>query len=173
MKTTIVGNGSIARALQGLDLGDKLFFASGVPDSGEVRESEYQREIVLLLSQDHKRHLVYFSSLSIFYKDSRYAQHKKQMETLIKVRFPRYTIMRLGNPVWSTNPVHLIPFLTQKLARGEEIQVQDVYRYPLELEEFIHWVKMIPDWSCEMNITGKMMLVRDIITKYVEPLAKK
>jgi len=173
MKTTIVGNGGIAQTLKGLDLGDKLFFASGVSNSAEERESEYQREIVLLLEQDPKRHIVYFSSLSMFYKKSRYTQHKRQMENLIKHRFPKYTIMRLGNPVWTSNPVHLVPFLKQKLARGEELDVQEVIRYPLEREEFLHWVRMIPDWSCEMNITGRMMLVRDIIKNYVEPLAQE
>ena len=47
----IIGNGNIARALKDIDRDDLLFFASGVSNSQEDRESEYKREMELLL--DH------------------------------------------------------------------------------------------------------------------------
>ena len=56
----IIGNGEIASILD--DKKDLLFFASGVSNSQEMRESEYQREIDLLLSQNHNAHIVYFGS---------------------------------------------------------------------------------------------------------------
>src|SRR3990167_1749987 len=99
----IVGNGDIARALEGTDK-DVLFFASGVSNSQETNEAEYQREKDLLLQQDRSRRLVYFGSLSIFYNDNRYAQHKREMEELIMQEFPKYTIVRLGNITWGTTP---------------------------------------------------------------------
>lgn len=162
----IIGKGTIGSVLK--DKEDRLFFASGVSNSQEKRESEYQREKGLLLSQDMSRHIVYFSTLSVFYVNTRYTRHKKEMEDLIKNNFKRYTIMRLGNPTWGSNPVNLIPFLRQKIKNNEPFEVQDVYRYPLELEDFLHWVDMIPDWSCEMNVTGAPMKVKDIIKKYIK-----
>lgn len=162
----IIGNGTIASVLK--DRKDRLYFASGVSNSQEKRESEYQREKDLLLSQDKLCHIVYFSTLAVFYANTRYTRHKKEMEDLVKNNFKRYTIMRLGNPTWGKNPVNLIPFLTKKIKNNEPFEVQDVYRYPLEPEDFLHWINIMPDWSCEMNITGVPMKVKDIIKKYIK-----
>jgi hypothetical protein len=156
-----IGHGDIASVLT--DHEDRLYFASGVSNSKEIRESEYLREATLLIDQDYFRHIVYFSSLSIFYSDSRYAKHKLMMEKLIKDRFPFYTIIRLGNITWGKNPNTIINYLKAH----KDAEVQDVYRYIVDKEEFLHWIDLIPDWSCEMNIPGKMMKVKDIIKEYV------
>jgi len=158
----IIGRGDVASVLK--DREDRLFFASGVSNSSETRESEYEREIALLMKQDKWRHIVYFSSLSIFYTDTRYAQHKRQMEKLVKKNFGHYTIIRLGNITWGVNPHTLINYM--KAHRDAEIK--DVYRYVVEKEEFLHWIDIIPEWSCEMNVPGRMMKVKDIIKTYVE-----
>lgn len=161
----IIGKGDIANALR--DREDRLYFASGVSNSRELRESEFQREIDLLMAQDKNRHLVYFSSLSVFYTDIRYAQHKKAMESLVKKEFPHYTLIRLGNIAWGNNPNTLINFFKNKKSKGEAFEVKDVYRFVIEKEDFLFWMEMIPDWNCEMNLPGQRMKVRDIIEKYV------
>ena len=157
----IIGNGDIASILPEQD--KFLFFASGVADSSELRESEYQREIDLLFEQDRNEHIVYFSTLSIFFKDTRYTKHKKMMETLIKENFKHYTIMRLGNPVWGKNKKHLINFFKDKISKGEEFPIYDEYRHVLSKEEFLYWVEIIPEWSCELNVVGNRMKVQDIV----------
>lgn len=163
----IIGNGDIAYALQELEEDNKIFFASGVSNSGETDEKQYDREVNLLRSQDWDKHLVYFSSLCVFYSDTRYAKHKRYMEGIVSSLFSRYTIVRLGNITFGTNPHTIINALREKKRKGEEIEVQDVYRYLVDKDEFLHWIKMIPTWSCEMNITGKRLLVKDIIKEYV------
>lgn len=164
---TIVGNGDIAAALKEVDRPDRIFFASGVSNSGEQRESEYQREKELLLSQKRSRYLVYMSSLCVFYSDTRYARHKRYMEELVKKTFPLYTIMRMGNISWGVNPTTLINFLRNKIKNDEPCEIQDVYRYVLDKDEFLHWIGMIPsDWSCEVNVPGKMMKVKDIVREF-------
>lgn len=160
----IVGDGDVASVLP--EKKDRLFFASGVSNSSETRESQYTREKNLLLKQDRKSHLVYFSTLSVLYGKSRYVQHKREMETLIKQEFPRHTIMRLGNITWGTNPHTLINFFRRQLKAGKPIKVQDTYRYIIDKDEFLHWIGMIPDWPCEMNITGRRMKVKDIVDEY-------
>lgn len=157
----IRGHGDIASVLT--DREDRLYFASGVSNSQETRESEYQREKDLLLRQDKWRHIVYFSSLSIFYTDTRYAQHKRQMEKLVKKFFGHHTIIRIGNITWGKNPHTLINYMKEH----KDAKVQDVYRYVVTKEEFLHWINLIPDWTCEMNIPGRMMKVKDIINEYV------
>lgn len=160
----IIGHGDIAKALK--DRTDRLYFASGVSNSQETRESEYKREVDLLLKQDKNQHIVYFSSLCIFYSDSRYARHKKHMESLIKT-FPHYTIVRLGNITWGKNPHTLINYFKEKLKRGEKLNIRNTYRYPVDKHEFLHWIDMIADWNCEMNITGQKLTVKQIVKKYV------
>jgi len=163
----IVGTGDIASVLTDRD--DRIYFAAGVSNSQETRESEYLREINLLLRQDISQHLVYFSSLCIFYSDSRYAKHKKVMEVLVQCRHEHYTILRLGNITWGDNPNTLINAISNKFKHHEPIEIRDVYRYVCDKDEFLHWIDLIPPWSCEMNIIGRRMKVRDIVKEYCYP----
>jgi len=156
----IVGSGDIASAI--IDREGLLFFASGVSNSQETRESEYQREKDLLLEQDRSKHLVYFGSLSIFYSEGRYAKHKKEVEDLVKENFERHTIMRLGNIVWGNNPHTIINYFRNRIKEGKSLEIQDTYRYIVDKEEFQYWIGMIPEWSCEMNVPGKRMSVVEI-----------
>jgi hypothetical protein len=157
----IVGHGDIASILT--DREDRLYFASGVSNSQETDEEEYQREKRLLMMQDKWRHIVYFSSLSIFYTNTRYARHKREMEKLVKKSFRHHTIIRIGNITWGKNPHTIINYLRAH----KDAEIKDVYRYIVKKDEFLHWIDLIPDWSCEMNIPGKMMKVVDIVKEYV------
>lgn len=167
MNKKIVGDGDIASALKELDRPDLLFFASGVSNSKEKRESEYQREKDLLLEQDRSLRLVYFGSLSIFYGKGRYVRHKKEMEELVISEFPKYCIIRLGNIDWGTNPNTLINALRNRVANNEPVEIRDVYRYIVSKDEFLHWISRIPDFNVEVNIPGRRMLVKDIFKEYV------
>ena len=163
----VIGRGGIAEALRGTDK-DLLFFASGVANSRENRESEYNREKELLLSQDKDRHLVYFSSLCTFFEpDTRYSRHKLEMENLVRDNFSRYAIVKIGNAGWGTNPHQLIPFIKEKLMKNEPFEVYDEYRHLVEKDEFLYWINLIPeDRSCEMCITGTRLKVAEIVEKY-------
>ena len=167
----IIGNGDLASVLKEVDNDKFLFFASGVSNSKETRLSEYEREEKLLkrllFSRDKPKHVVYFSSLCVFYSGTTYAQHKKDMESLVKENFDHYTIVRIGNITWGSNPHTLINFFKNKINQGESFEIQDVYRYIVDKDEFLHWIGMIPNWNCEMNIPGRRMLVKDVIDEYV------
>lgn len=162
----IVGSGDIAGVL--IDREDRLYFASGVSNSQETRRSEYEREKKLLMMQDRYRHIIYFSSLSVFYTDTLYAQHKLRMEGLIKKRFKHYTIIRLGNITWGTNPHTIINYMRARRKAGKALDIRAAYRYVIEREEFIHWISLIPDWPCEMNLTGTRLTIKQIVKKYVD-----
>lgn len=163
----IIGNGDIASVLTDND--DLLYFASGVSNSKETRGSEFRREKQLLFqtaSANIDKRIVYFGSLAIFYSDTPYARHKRQMEACVKL-FPRYTIVRLGNITWGTNPHTLINYMRQQKLEGKPLDIQDTFRYIIDLEEFLYWVNLIPDWNCEMNLTGHRMTIREIVNQYV------
>ena len=164
----IIGHGDIASVLT--DRGDRIYFASGVSNSRETRESEYEREIVLLGSfRDTSKRFVYFSSLCVFYSDTRYARHKMNMENLVRRWFSKYTIIRVGNITWGTNPHTLINFIRNQIKNRKQVIIQDVCRYIVTKEEFLYWIDMIPDWNCEMNITGRRMKVIDIVKEFCYP----
>jgi nucleoside-diphosphate-sugar epimerase len=160
----IIGHGDIASVLPERD--DFLFFASGVSNSQETNDFAFKRELDLLLKQDDFKRIVYFSSLAVFYADTPYTRHKRRMEKAVKA-FPRHNIIRIGNITWGTNPHTIINYFRDRVKNNEPIEVRDEYRYIVDKEEFLHWVSMIPDWNCEMNITGTRMSIKDIVNKYV------
>lgn len=169
----IIGNGDIAQALKLLPkkTGRRnwIYFASGVSNSKEIRESEYQREKALLSKQNKLSHLVYFGSLALFYNpETRYAHHKKEMEELVKKHFKNYTIVRLGNITWGKNPHTLINYFRNQKKTGQKLKILDTYRYLVDKKEFLHWIAMIPEWNCEMNITGTKMKVSEIVKIFVK-----
>ena len=157
----VVGNGDIARVLPDRD--DLLFFASGVSNSQCDDENEYEREIELLSLQDTSKHIVYFSTLSLFYGDSRYIDHKWQMETLVKEWFEHFCIFRIGNIDWGTNPHTLINYLRA----NPKAEIRNEWRYVVDKDEFLHWVNLIPLWNCEMNVPGRRLTVREIYDEFV------
>ena len=157
----ILGKGDLASVLK--DRHDLLFFACGVSNSQETNEAEYQREIDLLLNQSRDSHLVYFSTLAIFYSKTRYTTHKRVMEEIVKKNFKSYTIIRLGNITWGNNPHTLINYLKD----NPQAELKDEYRYICEKDEFLHWMSLIPTWSTEINIPGKRMKVAEIYKEYV------
>ena|SRR3990167_3092217 len=159
---SIIGNGDIAKVLPGRK--DLLFFASGVSDSKTTDESEFARERDLLLRQDKVKHLVYFSSLAVFEKDTSYFKHKRMMESLVKVHFDTWTIVRLGNIAWGSNPNTIINFLRNRIKAGLQVEIRDEYKYIVDKDEFLYWIGLIPTkWSCEMSVVGRRMKVSDII----------
>lgn len=160
----VIGDGDLAKVLKKVDRPDLLFFVSGVSNSRCLDESEYNREIRLLLEQDSRAHIVYFSSLAVMWSDTRYFQHKRYMETLIRETFPTWTIVRLGNIDFGINPNTLINYLRLH----PRAPVKDEWRYICSEDELRHWVERIPSWNVEINIPGKRMLVREVKEKYCD-----
>jgi hypothetical protein len=157
----IVGNGNIAKAI--LDRDDVTFFASGVSDSSCTDASQFQREIDLLIKQDRNKHLVYFSSLSIYRSDSAYNQHKKLMEDVVRSNFPYYTIFRVEVIEWGKNPTTIHNVFRKMIAQGEEPVIQDTLRYLITKDEFQYWLNLIPLFEKhEMNAPGQPHAIQDI-----------
>lgn len=156
----LVGNGDIASVLP--DKEGLLFFAAGVSNSQETKESEYKREVNLLFDQNRSSHIVYFSTLAIFYSDTRYTRHKRDMEAMVKENFRNYCIIRIGNITWGENPNTLINYLKSH----PQAELRDEYRYVVDSDEFLYWIGLIPNFSVEMNVPGKRMKVKEIYDKY-------
>src|SRR6185503_19689526 len=133
----IIGNGDIASAL--IDRDDLIFFASGVSNSRCSDPAKFNREMDLLRTMPRHMHLVYFSTLSIYYNWNPYVAHKKRMEALVKDLFQSYTIVRIGNISWGTNPHTLLNYLKAH----PEAEIQKVYRHVIDKDEFQYWMGLI------------------------------
>lgn len=158
----IIGKGNIASVLHDRD--DLIYFASGVSNSAETSESEFEREIGLLLIQDFQKHLVYFSSLSVYRDGSLYNKHKLNMERIVKQYFKTYTIVRIEVIAWGKNPTTIHNVFRRKLQAKEPITIQDTFRYIVTKEEFLYWIGFIkPGISGEMNIPGTRYEVIEIL----------
>lgn len=128
----IIGNGMLANSLRPFDEENIIVFASGVSNSLETKDSEFDREILLLRSTVEKfpnKKLIYFSTCSIYdlsKVESPYVMHKLKVEEIISKICPRYTIFRVGNAVGSGgNPNTLINFLENSIRNGQMISLHN------------------------------------------------
>ena len=85
------------------------------------------------------------------------------MEEIIKMNFKKYTIIRIGNITWGDNPHTIINYFKMMISQNQKFPIQNTFRYVIDLDEFLHWVDLIPEWSCEMNCPGTKMKVSEIV----------
>lgn len=163
----ILGSGDIAKSLTDLDQPDIFFFASGVSNSRCEDHKEFERERDLFDGVYQRNginlHRVYFSSLSVYYSDSEYVQHKRLMEERITWGKWSYTIIRLGNIVWGSNPHTIINYFKSCYSKSIQPELQDTYRHLVTRQEFEYWIKKIrPGVNDIMNIPGEFIHVKEI-----------
>ena len=124
---------------------------------------EFQREAILLQEQPLDKHLVYFSSLSIYYANTAYAAHKADMERIIKFDFPSYTIVRLGNITWGGNPHTVIGYLRQCVREDVLPVIHDACRIVIDLDRFkellLNVTRLTP---YEVNASGDRISIREM-----------
>jgi hypothetical protein len=158
----IVGNGDVASVLR--DRPGAIFFASGVSNSLCESKDIYKREKDLLLSQDKNACLFYFSTISIYYKDSAYTRHKRMMERLIKSNWNHYNIIRIGNITWGKNPNTFLNYIKRKKEAGEDIELVDEYRYLIDKDQLRAVTDHLPlKGQNELCVFSKMGKVKDLI----------
>jgi hypothetical protein len=158
----VIGSGDIGSILNDRD--GALMFASGVSNSSSFKVEEFKREHDLLMIQDKHLCIFYFSSISIYTKESPYILHKRKMERTIRSNWNNYNIIRLGNIAWGTNPNTFINYLRAKKEAGEEIHVLDEYRYVIDKEQLLLLTDNLPlVGQNEINVFGRMAKVIDLI----------
>ncbi|MDO5614600.1 MAG: NAD-dependent epimerase/dehydratase family protein [Cruoricaptor ignavus] len=126
----IIGNGLIASLFKDSDKENIVFFASGVSNSLENRESEFLREENLIrktIEDNPDKIFVYFSTCSIYDSSktgSNYVLHKLKMEQLIKNSVENHLILRVSNAVGKGgNPNLLMNYLIRSINNNETINV--------------------------------------------------
>jgi len=162
----IVGKGDIASVLN--DREGTIFFASGVSNSNEIRDSEFMREIELLDKQDKTKCLFYFSSISVDDNQkvgsNKYLQHKLRMELLVKSNFENYNIIRIGNITWGSNPNTFINYIKNKKSKGESVQIKDEYKYIIDKDQLVMLTDNLPlVGQNTLCVFGRMAKVAELV----------
>lgn len=138
----VIGNGLLAKAFKQYENDNEvIIFASGVSNSSETSESEFEREGSLLKSLANKNVLlVYFSTCSMYdptIQMSKYVRHKMRMERMISIYFNKSIIFRLPNVVGRTkNPNTFFNFIKNKIEHGDSIPVHiDASRHLVDIDD--------------------------------------
>lgn len=126
----IVGNGMIAKKFEKYAMNnDVVIFASGVSNSLEMRNSEYEREEMLLsetMEKNRDKILVYFSTCSMYdshAKNSAYVVNKLKFENMIKSNMNRYLVVRVSQIIGNARNSTLVNFLVSKIMQGERFEI--------------------------------------------------
>jgi len=176
-KCRIIGNGFIAQSFKNFfNTYNIIIFASGVSNSSNLDNSEFEKEIRKLKdiknnSQDSK--LIYFSSCSIedgSRNKKPYQIHKKKMETIINQSFENYLIFRLPEIVGNNkNPYTLFNFLVNKIKNKQKILTSSkCYRNLIDIDD----VKLIIKSILEKNINRQVINVANLKMQKVIDIVK-
>jgi len=172
----VVGNGMIANVFKSYKLSsDVVIFASGVSNSLETDQSQFQREYNLLKKIRYKnpdKLLVYFSTCSISDPDranTAYVNHKVNIESELASWQLPYLILRLPVVIGRTNLAKTFPFfLYDRIKSGESFNIwQYAVRYPIDIDDMlkisIHLISQSTMQNQTVNIAFRSYPVLDIV----------
>lgn len=139
----VVGHGLIASAFDIYNNNNSvIIFASGVSNSKEQKEEEFQREkdLISSFSRFSNKKFVYFSTCSISdpsMSDSMYVQHKINMENHVQSLYKKHFIIRLPNVIGiSKNPNTFFNFIKNKILNNETITIESLAtRYLVDIDD--------------------------------------
>lgn len=140
----IIGRGVLANAFKNSADRDysRIIFASGVSNSLETKECEFERESDLLHRYlEYDSPLVYFSTCSLYYNESTltpYMAHKLELEKLV-LSYPENYVFRLSQVVGSGgNPATIANYLHQKILSGEHFLAnRNTFRNLIDVDDCV------------------------------------
>jgi nucleoside-diphosphate-sugar epimerase len=147
----IVGNGLIANAFREYDQQPIIFFASGVSNSLETSQEQFQREENLIrktILENPTQLFIYFSTCSIYdssKSDSAYVNHKLNMEHIIATECSSYLIARVSNAVGKGgNPNLLMNYIHRSIVNQQKITLhQNATRNLIDIEDIRKMVLLL------------------------------
>lgn len=171
----IIGNGMLAKSLKKINDEKFIYFCSGVSNSKETNELEYEREKKLLIDYYYEdKCLIYFSSYFVGidnYLEQRYYRHKFEIENQIKENFKHYKIFRLPQVVGISKNSHtLTNFLNNSILNNLQINVyKDVKRNLIDVEDVVVILKYLNENNLVSNEIVNLIATQSFeIIKIVE-----
>ncbi len=159
----IVGKGLVASAFEITKENylDYVIFASGVSNSKENNNAEYNREkelIIETINQNKNLKFIYFSSISVNVDENKYFEHKLKIENIIKENTSNYIIFRIPQLVGRNgNPNNLVNYIKNCILTGDEITTNNyIERALLDVEDLVMVVDYCKDKTIgeTLNLSG-------------------
>ena len=159
----IVGKGLIATGFENSkeDYSNYVIFASGVSNSKETSDNEYNREKNLILKTIEKNKdlkIIYFSSILVDTTKNKYFENKLEVENIIKENSNNYIIFRIPQIVGKNgNPKNLVNHIKNSILNEDEITIHsNVERSLLDIDDLVSIVDYCKDkTNCEtLKISG-------------------
>jgi UDP-2-acetamido-2,6-beta-L-arabino-hexul-4-ose reductase len=166
----IIGHGDIARVIH--DRSDAIIFASGVSNSLCEDENQFNREKDMICSfslSKYTKTFFYFGSMSIYFKDSPYTRHKKQMEEMINDLYTHNYIFRLGNITWGSNQKTFINYLRNQIRNKRPYEIRDEVKFLVDQKTLTYIVNSVPLFNGRntLSIFNDALKVEDVVKKYI------
>jgi nucleoside-diphosphate-sugar epimerase len=184
----VIGNGMIANAFKTyIDDSKYIIFASGVSDSSNLKQSEFDREEKLLneiINLNRDKVLIYFSTCSIYdeiSKSTPYVLHKIKMEKTINSTKINHIIFRVSNPIGFTKNIKtFFNYFVDKINNGEQFELwNNSYRNIIDIEDMYKLCNYIIKENKYVNTTinianpinYKIQFIINEIEKYFNKLS--
>ena len=148
----VIGNGLLASNFikSNLNYDDAIIFCSGVSNSKETNDDNFNREKELVLktiTQNRNLKFIYFSSILAGVSKNKYYNHKVEIENIIKKESSNYIIFRVPQIIGKDgNKNNLFNFLKESILNDEEITIfENVKRALLDVDDLIDIVNYCKD----------------------------
>jgi hypothetical protein len=181
----IVGEGLIATGFgwSKEDYSNYIIFASGVSNSKETSDDEYNREkdlIIKTINENKNLKIIYFSSILVETTKNKYFENKLEIENIIKTNSDNYIIFRIPQIVGGNgNPKNLVNHIKNSILNETEITINSrVERSLLDIDDLVEIVNFCKDKvTCEiLKISGiekiKVFTLCELIGKLVNKNSK-
>ena len=164
----IVGKGLIASGfhLSKKDYTNYVIFASGVSNSKETNDSEYNREKELLLkiiNENKRLKIIYFSSVLVEKTKNKYYQNKLNIENIIKSNSDNYIIFRIPQVIGNNgNPKNLVNYIKNSIINETEITIdKNIERSLLDVDDLVTIIDYCKDKvSCEILTISEVKKIK-------------
>jgi nucleoside-diphosphate-sugar epimerase len=159
----IIGNGLIASVFKNskIDYTNYIIFASGVSNSQETSDDEYNREkdlVIKTINENKNLKIIYFSSILSDTTKNKYFENKLEIEKIIEDISDNYIIFRLPQVIGNNgNPKNLVNYLKNSIINRDEIIINNnIERSLLDVDDLLNIVNYCKDKvNCEtLKISG-------------------
>lgn len=160
----IIGRGLIGNGFDSSndDYSNYIIFASGVSNSKEISDNEYNREkelIIKTINENKGLKFIYFSSVLVGIAKNKYYNTKLEFEEIIKSNTTNYIIFRIPQIIGKIgNSNNLINYLKHSIINQNEITIYgNVERSLIDVDDLIK----IVDY-CKDKINREVLILSSI-----------
>jgi hypothetical protein len=159
----VIGNGLLGREFKKYnDFNNCIIFASGVSNSNETDNVEFEREKLLLIKiikENKDMKIIYFSSVLAGITNNKYYGHKIELEELIKKETNNHLIFRIPQVVGNNgNKNNLFNYLITSIINNSRIIIYDkIDRAIIDVDDVVKIVGY-----CNNKTTGETLFLSAI-----------